>query len=119
MIEGGLAPFETYERALCPAPGGDLCEVGSPSTHQWAYPAHTRRGFAELVAPATTNAGAPPCTRVTFSPMRKSPKNLPEGDTPSGYSPEGDRAKSVSLFAPAPPAASRNPLDRVLATKID
>ena len=45
MIEGGLAPFETYERALCPAPGGDLCEVGSPSTHQWAYPAHTRGSF--------------------------------------------------------------------------
>ena len=34
--------------------------------------------------------GAPPLRpRVTFSPMRKSPKNLPEGDTPSGYSPWG------------------------------
>ena len=35
--------------------------------------------YAELGAPAPPDAGAPPCTRVTFSPMRKSPKNLPEG----------------------------------------
>ena len=33
------------------------------------------RGWEPLHPPA----GAPPCTRVTFSPMRKSPKNLPEG----------------------------------------
>ena len=26
------------------APGG-LCWTGSPSTHQWAYPAHTRGSF--------------------------------------------------------------------------
>ena len=49
-------------------------------------PAPTRRRsallpgiYAELGAPAPPDAGAPPCTRVTFSPMRKSPKNLPEG----------------------------------------
>ena len=30
-----------------------------------------------------------PMPRVTFSPMRKSPKNLPEGAIPSGYSPWG------------------------------
>ena len=34
----------------------------------------TRRFFAELVAPAPPDAGAPPCTRVTFVSRRKSPK---------------------------------------------
>ena len=46
-----------------------------------AWPCHARRpgGFCKDIVPAPTYAGAPPCTRVTFSPMRKSPKNLPEG----------------------------------------
>ena len=29
----------------CSAPRGSLCGGGSPSTHQWAYPAHTRGSF--------------------------------------------------------------------------
>ena len=66
--------------------------------------------YAGLVAPADPNAGAPPCTRVTFSPMRKSPKNLPEG-VPLWVLPLGGRF--------APPAASRNPLDRVSTIKQD
>ena len=66
--------------------------------------------FAGLGAPATPDAGAPPCTRVTFSPMRKSPKNLPEG-VPLWVLPLGGRF--------APPAASRNPLDRVSTIKQD
>ena len=51
-------------------------------------------------------------TRVTFPSRGKSPKAR-RGCAPSP--PEGDRAKSVSLFAPAPPAASRNPLDRAFS----
>ena len=47
------------------------------------------REFMRGWQPLRPLAGAPPCTRVTFSPMRKSPKNLPEGGTPSGYSPLG------------------------------
>ena len=66
--------------------------------------------YAGLVAPADPNAGAPPCTRVTYSPMRKSPKNLPEG-VPLWVLPLGGRF--------APPAASRNPLDRVSTIKQD
>ena len=45
--------------------------------------------FAELIAPAPTMRALRPAPRVTFSPMRKSPKNLPEGVSPSGYSPWG------------------------------
>ncbi len=51
-------------------------------------------------------------TRVTFPSRGKSPKAC-RGCAPRP--PEGDRAKSVSLFAPAPPAASRNPLDRAFS----
>ena len=46
---------------------------------------------------------------LTLLPDEKVTKESPRGDIPSGYSPEGDRAKRVSLFAPAPPAASRTP----------
>ena len=49
-----------------------------------------REVYAGPVAPASPDAGAPPCTRVTFSPMRKSPKNL-QGlrplESPSAESP--------------------------------
>ena len=38
-----------------------------------------RGGAAPRPLHSSLDAGAPPCTRVTFSPMRKSPKNLPEG----------------------------------------
>src|SRR5699024_10769088 len=50
-----------------------------------------------------SRAGAPHCTRVTFFPMRKSPKNLPEGDTPSGYSPWGAIIIPPAARAPLPP----------------
>ena len=49
-------------------------------------------------------------TRVTFPTRGKSPKAR-QGLRPL-ESPEGDRLKSETLFSPAPPAASRNPLDR-------
>ena len=52
-------------------------------------------------SPYLSLAGAPPCTRVTFSPMRKSPKNLPEG-SPSGYSPLGGRSRSPCGTAATP-----------------
>ena len=35
-----------------------------------------RGGAAPRPLHSSLDAGAPPCTRVTFSPMRKSPKNL-------------------------------------------
>ena len=53
-------------------------------------------------------------TRVTFPSRGKSPKAR-QGSTPEP--PEGDRAKSVSLFAPAPPAASRTTSKGEGATK--
>ena len=73
-----------------------LCE-GSPSalpSVEGAAPLRPRatfswmRGALPLCTPQY--AGAPPCTRVTFSPMRKSPKNL-QGlrplESPSAESP--------------------------------
>ena len=60
--------------------------------------------------------GAPPLRpRVTFPARGKSPKAR-QGLCPL-ESPKGDRAKSVSLFAPAPPAASRTPSKGEGATK--
>ena len=62
-----------------PRPGGFCKDI---------VPAPTMRGAAPLCTPP--DAGAPPCTRVTFSPMRKSPKNL-QGlrplESPSAESP--------------------------------
>ena len=58
---------------------GEFMRDGSPCTHPQALRPAPGGVYAELVVPALTDAGAPPCTRVTFSPMRKSPKNLPEG----------------------------------------
>ena len=73
----------------------------------WEHSSHTLRG-----------EGAPPLRpRVTFPTRGKSPK-VRQGLHPL-ESPEGDRLKSETLFSPAPPAASRNPLNRVCATKID
>ena len=108
-MRGALPLCSPLERALRPTSRGILqgrrslrptiCEGAKPPLH----------------SPMRGRSAPPP--RVTFSPMRKSPKNL------QGLrlleSPEGDRAKSVSLFAPAPPAASRNPLDRVSTIKQD
>ena len=54
------------------------------------------RDFCKNIVPAPTNAGAPPCTRVTFSPMRKSPKNL-QGLTPFGI----PRCEELALFGAA------------------
>ena len=59
---GGILPPQPPEQALRP---GSLCGTSSPSVPR--------------------GEGAPPLRpRVTFSSMRKSPKNLPEGDTPLG-----------------------------------
>ena len=78
--------------------------------------------FAGAGSPCTPRyAGAPPCTRVTFSPMRKSPKNLPEGcpplgtprggyyHPPSGVAapPQKGGATPGSTQKPNPPAAPR------------
>ena len=41
----GLRPHAPIGRALRPIPREFLCRAGSPCTHQWAYPAHTRGSF--------------------------------------------------------------------------
>ena len=103
-----------------PCPQGDfslfsLCRLlNLPQSQRGGGSAPPTPGdFAEVVAPATHYAGAPRehgkamlGTRVTFPSRGKSPKAR-QGSTPEP--PEGDRAKSVSLFAPAPPAAGRTP----------
>ena len=74
-MRGGCAP-SALPRAGAPREHG-LAMLGAPGV------------FAELIAPAPTMRALRPAPRVTFSPMRKSPKNLPEGVSPSGYSPWG------------------------------
>ena len=54
-------------------------------------------------------AGAPPCTRVTFSPMRKSPKNLPEGKAPLGTPLGGLLSSPQRRQAPLPPERRETP----------
>ena len=86
---------------------------------QWRVPAAPReagalRGGADAPSSALLPMGGPtrPTPGVPFVSRRKEPKAC-RGCAPRP--PEGDRAKSVSLFAPAPPAASRNPLDRAFS----
>ena len=62
----GCAPLHSPKWGLCPH---------SPTGGPTRPTPGTFAGRQSLPPPA----GAPPCTRVTFSPMRKSPKNLPEG----------------------------------------
>ena len=98
---------------------GPLCApryAGAPREHGFAM-LGAPEVYAGLAAPATPDAGAPRehgfamlGTRVTFPSRGKSPKAR-QGLRPL-ESPEGERVKSETLFAPAPPAASRNPLDR-------
>ena len=81
-------------------PSGRLYRGESPYEPRFCggpHPGRLYRGGS----PYLSLAGAPPCTRVTFSPMRKSPKNLPEG-APSGYSPLGGRSRSPCGTAATP-----------------
>ena len=54
----------------------------SPCTHR------CEEGLRPVLCTPPLGGASSPVPRVTFSPMRKSPKNLPEGH-PSGYSPWG------------------------------
>ena len=107
-------------------------ELAAPTPPDAGAPSHAPGNFAGAEVPAAYDmrggkapsalpyAGAlRPSTPGDFLPDEKVTKESPRGGTPSGYSPEGDRAKSVSLFAPAPPAASRTPSIGLSATKID
>ena len=96
VVRLGFCP---HQRALRPSDPGSLCGAGSPCTHLQAL----RESMAK------------PCSapRVTFPSRGKSPKAR-QGLRPL-ESPEGDRLKSETLFSPAPPAASRNPLDRAFS----
>ena len=115
FLRGGRtsgAPLGSKSSDLAPAPRFSLSTAGGwgtrgffwgaspPQPPMWEHSSHALRERALRPAP-----------RVTFSPMRKSPKNLPEGATPSGYSPEGD--------ASLPLRRCRHPLDRVSATNPD
>ena len=78
---------------------------------QGAVPLRPRRAFAGLVVPAPTMRALRPKPRVTFSPMRKSPKNLPEG-TPLWVLPRGTLRSPCSTLC-------CYPLKRVSATDPD
>ena len=79
-------------RPCLAAPGG-FCGADGPCGHPWTYPAHTRGDLCRTGGPSPTDArradallcapphggASSPGPWVTFSPMRKSPKNLPEG----------------------------------------
>ena len=58
-----------------------------------------------------------PSTPGDFPVAGKVTKGAPRAAAPGPR--EGDRVKSETLFAPAPPAASRNPLDGVCGTEKD
>ena len=83
---------------------GDLCGAGSPCPHPQALRPASGGVYAELVAPALTDAGAPPCTRVTFVSRRKSPKAC-QGACP--LNPRGGHYHPPSGFA-APPRKGCN-----------
>ena len=78
---------------------------------QGAVPLRPRRAFAGLVVPAPTMRALRPKPRVTFSPMRKSPKNLPEG-APLWVLPRGTLRSPCSTLC-------CYPLKRVCATNPD
>ena len=77
----------------------------APPVHPSALPGASRQTW--LLLPPM---GAPPHAPGDFLPDEKVTKESPRGGPPLG-TPLGGRS--------APPAASRNPLDKVCATKID
>ena len=78
----------------------------APPVHPSALPGASRQTW--LLLPPM---GAPPHAPGDFLPDEKVTKESPRGGTPPLGTPLGGRS--------APPAASRNPLDKVCATKID
>jgi len=85
-----------------------LCGAGSPSTHLFGRSA-PRPGeiYAELAAPATPDAGAPPRAPGDFLPDEKVTKESPRGDTPLG-TPLGGRFAPPAV--PATPSIGFHPL---------
>ena len=83
------APRE-HGLAMLGAPGG-LCWTGSPSTHQWAYPAHTRSSFRFTTKGTKGVPGALPLDPVgglLSSPQRRQAPLPPE----RGASSDGTQA---------------------------
>ena len=83
------APRE-HGLAMLGAPGG-LCWTGSPSTHQWAYPAHTRGSFRFTTKGTKGVPGALPLDPVgglLSSPQRRQAPLPPE----RGASSDGTQA---------------------------
>ena len=58
-----------------------------------------------------------PMPRVTFSPMRKSPKNLPEGGHPLWVLPLGGPSEKCFTFRSRSPCGKPHPLDRAFSYK--
>ena len=83
------APRE-HGLAMLGAPGG-LCWTGSPSTHQWAYPAHTRGSF-RFTTKGTKGVPGPlpldPVGGLLSSPQRRQAPLPPE----RGASSDGTQA---------------------------
>ena len=72
------APRE-HGLAMLGAPGG-LCWTGSPSTHQWAYPAHTRGSFRFTTKGTKGVPGALPLDPVGghYHPPSSAPRCSPQ-----------------------------------------
>ncbi len=89
-------------------PPEGFCGAGSPCDHR------CEEGLRPVLCTPPLGGASSPVPRVTFSPMRKSPKNLLEGH-PSGYSPWG------ALSSPQQRACMRLllPPERVSTTEKD
>ena len=80
---------------------------GAPGAFLRGAPLCTPRSKSSDLASAPP-AGAPPCTRVTFSPDEKVTKESPRGVSPLGTPLRGTLRS---------PCGNRNPLDRACTTK--
>ena len=86
-------------------PGG-LCWTGSPSTHQWAYPAHTRGSFRFTTKGTKGVPGALPLDPVgglLSSPQRRQAPLPPERGASSGGTQATNRLPRHGLTAESVP----------------
>ena len=98
------APRE-HGLAMLGAPGG-LCWTGSPSTHQWAYPAHTRGSFRFTTKGTKGVPGALPLDPVgglLSSPQRRQAPLPPERGASSGGTQATNRLPRHGLTAESVP----------------
>ena len=126
------SPFFSLRGACLTMRGGSgpLCTPRSKSSDLASAPIRGRSApptpgvYAGLAAPAPTCRRSARAwqshARHPGDFLRREEKVTKEarqrGAPPLGTPPEGDRAKSVSLFAPSTPSAARTPSERVSAT---